>query len=74
MSEYEKVYQSDSRQGQLFNPDTAERIAELKRFNHELEMLKDMMTAVLNRIDAVSDKLDTAFDMIEDLSTTLLDE
>lgn len=45
----------------------------IKEYVHELGMIKDLITAVMNRIDAIEEMVAMQTEMLEDLTDTLLD-
>jgi hypothetical protein len=45
----------------------------IKEYAHELGMIKDLITAVMNRIDAIEEMVSMQTEMLEDLTDTLLD-
>jgi hypothetical protein len=84
---YSKDYysreQHPSRQGRLFDPkdywgkgeQSADyrRNDELKQYAHELGMIKDLLTALLNRIDAIEERVSIQTEILNDIADTLLE-
>jgi hypothetical protein len=78
----------DQNQGYLFNPkdystgpvsygprrrSEEDHSKPIKEYAHELGMIKDLIAAVMNRIDAIEEMMDMQTEMLEDLTDTLLD-
>lgn len=45
----------------------------IKTYAHELGMIKDLLTAVLNRVDAIEERIEMQTEVIEEIADTLLE-